>query len=95
MDFSADLEFVLVEQKRLQVALQRGQGLVEVAVRVLLGTAALHPRGSGLDGTFHDEGQGAHHALQAGDVSLDLAEVIGVRAPQFIVQKSEVVDDGI
>lgn len=95
MYFSADLEFVLVEQKLLQVALQRGQGLVEVTVGVLPGTAALCALGSGLDGTVHGEGQGAHHSLQAGDISLDLAEVVCVRALQFVIQKSEVVDDSV
>lgn len=89
MDFSADLEFVLVEKKLVQVALHLRQSQVEVSV----GEQAVADLSWGLvvDGTVHRDGEGAHQSLQAGDVSLDLIE--GFWALQLVVQKCEVVAD--
>lgn len=91
MDFSADLEFVLVENKLLQVALHLGQSQMELAVgeHAVAGRSAR----SSLKGTVHGEGEGAHPSLQAGDISLDLAEELRDGVLQFIVQKSEILCD--
>lgn len=71
-DLSADLEFVLVVKKLLQVELHLRQSQVELAVRERIVTALYS--WSGCDGTVHRHGEGAHPSLQAGDISLDLAE---------------------
>lgn len=85
-DFSADLEFVLVEKKLLQVALHLHQSQVKVTFGEQMVTGFSF--GSSLDGAVHCQGEGAHPSLQAGDISLDLAEKLRGRALQFIIQKS-------
>lgn len=91
MDFSADLEFVLVEKKLIQVALHLRQSQVKVTVGEQ--TVAGLSCGSGSDGAVHCHGEGAHPSLQAGDISLDLAEELCERVLQFIVQKPKIMTD--
>ncbi len=91
MDFSADPEFVLVEKKLVQVALHLRQSQVKVAVRERIVTG--FSDGSGLEGTVQCQGEQAHPSLQAGDISLDLAEELCERALQFVIQKSKVMAD--
>lgn len=91
LDLSADLEFVLVEEKFLQVVLHLYQSQVEVAVGEQI-VAALSSW-FGCNRTVHCHGEGAHSSLQAGDISLDLAEKLCERVLQCIIQKSKVMAD--
>ena len=70
-DLSADLQFVLVEEKLLQVALHLHQAHLKTAVgeQVVAGLLA----GSGWDAAAQHLGEGARPSLQAGHVGLDLA----------------------
>lgn len=88
VDFSADLEFVLIEKQLLQIVLHLRQDQVKVTFReqVVNGPSA----GFGLDGTLHCQGEGAYLSLQAGDISLDLAEDFYL---QSVFQKSKVMAD--
>lgn len=91
LNFSADLEFVLVEKKCFHVALDLRQS----HVKVTLGERSVNGLfyRSGLEGTVHCLGKGAHPSFQGGDIDLDLGEELRVRILQFIIQKSKVMTD--
>lgn len=72
VDSLADLEFVLVDDELLQVALHPGQSLINVTVWIHTGSDLCC--GSVLDGAVQYLGEGAHTPPHAGDISLDLAE---------------------
>lgn len=80
-----------MEKQLVQVALHLGQSQVKVTVRERSVPGLSFGPGRGR--TVHGQGEGAHPSLQAGHVGLDLAEELGERAPQLIIQKSKVTAD--